>query len=221
MPIQFKCPSCSQPIEVDDDHAQTQVICYYCSNVITVPDASTLTAQDIKAGASRPLDQSGPVFTHISQQDDAPALQQVSQQEQSGDVQKPPPDAGPEQRTLAIVSISCGLGCLAIFMIMILAIMLSILAELQEYPDLNIEQQQKLLIQKTEEKMGTPAMAAGSIAALLLAISGSGCGLAAIIRKTGARRWAWVGFLISTAFLFCQCAGSLTTISAGLAGATG
>jgi len=47
MPIQFKCPSCSQPIEVDDDHAQTQVICYYCSNVITVPDASTLTVQDL------------------------------------------------------------------------------------------------------------------------------------------------------------------------------
>ncbi len=221
MSIQFKCPSCSQPIEVDEDHAQTQVICYYCSNVITVPDASTLTVQDLKAGDSRPLDQSRPVFTHISQQQDAPALQQVSQQ-QSGQVQEPPPpDPGARQRTLTIVSISCGLGCLAVFMITSLVLALSLPPEITTNYKLTMEERLDLMQEHVVQSGKTHMMAFSNVAILIMALAGSICGLAALLRRPAAKRMIWIGFLLSAAFLLCQCAGFLMTISAGLARTVG
>lgn len=43
MAIQFSCPSCSQPIEVDEGWAQKTVACPYCRGTVTAPAASTLT----------------------------------------------------------------------------------------------------------------------------------------------------------------------------------
>jgi hypothetical protein len=42
MAIQFACPGCQQPIEVDDTWAQRQVACPYCRRTITAPAASTI-----------------------------------------------------------------------------------------------------------------------------------------------------------------------------------
>jgi len=40
MPIQFFCPACRQPIEVDDEVANLSVTCPFCRKVITAPAAS-------------------------------------------------------------------------------------------------------------------------------------------------------------------------------------
>jgi hypothetical protein len=37
MPIQFRCTSCSQPIEIDNEFAGQAVTCPYCSKVVTSP----------------------------------------------------------------------------------------------------------------------------------------------------------------------------------------
>jgi len=37
MPIQYHCPSCGQPIEVDDDAANQPVTCPYCRRISTAP----------------------------------------------------------------------------------------------------------------------------------------------------------------------------------------
>lgn len=42
MPIQFACPGCAQPIEVDDEFARQQAQCPYCHAVVAVPEHSTL-----------------------------------------------------------------------------------------------------------------------------------------------------------------------------------
>ncbi len=42
MSIQFPCPGCSQPIEVDAEHAGQRAQCPYCNRVVTVPAESTL-----------------------------------------------------------------------------------------------------------------------------------------------------------------------------------
>lgn len=42
MAIQFRCPGCSQPIEVDDVHAGQAAACPYCQRVVNVPSESTL-----------------------------------------------------------------------------------------------------------------------------------------------------------------------------------
>lgn len=41
MSIQFACPSCRQPIEVDDDWADQDVSCPFCQNVVRTPRVST------------------------------------------------------------------------------------------------------------------------------------------------------------------------------------
>jgi hypothetical protein len=42
MAIQFQCPGCSQPIEVDDVYAGQTAACPYCRRVVNVPNESTL-----------------------------------------------------------------------------------------------------------------------------------------------------------------------------------
>jgi hypothetical protein len=41
MAVQFPCPSCSQPIEVDDEYAGGSAACPYCRRVVNVPREST------------------------------------------------------------------------------------------------------------------------------------------------------------------------------------
>ena len=59
MAIQFACPGCSQPIEVDDEIAGKSAACPYCQHVVTVPDQTTYSPGELHAA--------GPV------QHDAPA----------------------------------------------------------------------------------------------------------------------------------------------------
>lgn len=42
MAIQFRCPGCSQPIEVDDEFALRSAQCPYCRAVVAVPAISSL-----------------------------------------------------------------------------------------------------------------------------------------------------------------------------------
>jgi hypothetical protein len=45
MAIQFQCPGCNQPIEIDDDWASKPVACPYCRVTVTAPAESTLEPQ--------------------------------------------------------------------------------------------------------------------------------------------------------------------------------
>lgn len=57
MAIQFRCPGCSQPIEVDDEFALRSAQCPYCRSVVAVPAISSL---EIGAPvAARPVPDAG------------------------------------------------------------------------------------------------------------------------------------------------------------------
>ena len=47
MAIRFACPSCRQPIEIDDQWAGQSVGCPYCKRVVTAPTTSTWPPGDI------------------------------------------------------------------------------------------------------------------------------------------------------------------------------
>ncbi|UCE58207.1 MAG: hypothetical protein JSU63_12280 [Phycisphaerales bacterium] len=47
MTIRFQCPSCSQPIETDDEWASKTVACPYCRKTVTAPAESTI--EDVAA----------------------------------------------------------------------------------------------------------------------------------------------------------------------------
>lgn len=56
MVIQFSCPACKQPIEVDDPLAGQQVGCPLCQHLVTAPMHSTLADERIAAAPlARPL----------------------------------------------------------------------------------------------------------------------------------------------------------------------
>jgi len=46
MVIQFSCPACQQPIEVDDEWGGQHVACPFCERVVTTPTESTLEGID-------------------------------------------------------------------------------------------------------------------------------------------------------------------------------
>lgn len=52
MAIQFNCPGCSQPIEVDDIHAGQAATCPYCHRAVGVPTESSLG--EVPPVAARP-----------------------------------------------------------------------------------------------------------------------------------------------------------------------
>ncbi len=91
MAIRFQCAACGQPIEVDDDLAESVVGCPYCHKTVTAPVQSML---------SQPSDM--PVATPLGPADSL--SQPAALQEQSG--------APPRGNTLAVVAFS--LACLLI-----------------------------------------------------------------------------------------------------------
>jgi hypothetical protein len=67
MAIRFFCEKCQKPLEVDDADANRKVLCYYCQQAITVPEASaTELAQGIDnkdlTGQTALLPKRSPVF---------------------------------------------------------------------------------------------------------------------------------------------------------------
>jgi len=51
MAIRFACPSCRQPIEVDDEWAGQSVGCPYCRKVVTAPAVSSWPSEQIPVAA--------------------------------------------------------------------------------------------------------------------------------------------------------------------------
>ena len=47
MAIRFECPSCHQPIEIEDDWAGRSVACCYCHQVVTAPRESTWSSTEV------------------------------------------------------------------------------------------------------------------------------------------------------------------------------
>ncbi|MCH8968207.1 MAG: hypothetical protein IIA66_03700 [Planctomycetes bacterium] len=61
MAIQFNCPGCRQPVEVDDEWAGEHVTCPFCQRVVTAPAESTITTlQNDLPPTARRLSPSGP-----------------------------------------------------------------------------------------------------------------------------------------------------------------
>ena len=60
MAIQFLCPGCNQPIEVDDDQAAKRAACPYCRQVVTVPEQSTYRPEESVPSARPAWSEAGP-----------------------------------------------------------------------------------------------------------------------------------------------------------------
>jgi len=62
MAIQFRCTSCGQPIEVDDDMAGKAVTCPYCSKVATTPAETDMSVRADAPPAGMPGAEGSPPY---------------------------------------------------------------------------------------------------------------------------------------------------------------
>ncbi len=98
MSIRFSCPSCSQPIEIDDEWASKLVACPFCRNTITAPAESTLA-----------VDEAVPVADALS----VPEV--VVGQPSLAPASLPYPAADGRRNTLAIVSFVASIGAFVVY----------------------------------------------------------------------------------------------------------
>lgn len=196
MPIQFCCTQCSQPIEVDDEHAGRTAACPYCRHVQVVPSQSTY--QPDQAVTARPVG--------------APPLPEVPAP--SGEL---PPIGGerspfvpaPRQRTAYTLGLY-GLVCTGLALLLFgasvigvgrIALQSGILGEGGPPSPEQMEKVQEIVLQQ-------PWLIAAEFGGLFFAVAGLLLGIVSLVQV----RWNWRGttsVVVCGLFLMCVCAGAV------------
>ena len=225
MAIQFACPSCEQPIEIDDEHGADQVSCPYCRNVVTAPTESTLhVGAEADTGApveARPLppDQAGPLLPeapalgpeHSTPQDAmgrGPLPWALAQTAPAGVVVQPL-----RRNVVGIVGIIGGMLALVLFFVMQVVVM-SHWKELGidlEGPVDQAEVQKRLMekMQAPEQHMWVVTMTVCFAGAGLSWAVGLICSVIGISRRYRGRGAAIAGLIVALILPLLLCAGLL------------
>jgi len=200
MAIRFPCPSCEQPIEVDDDWGNQSVACPYCRRVVNAPAASTWPPHDIPVAApaqsafAPPLPPSQHGDSHAGQPFPADTL---------------PPHAPPVSGTskagaalaLSIASAVLSIiGCVIWYIMIIQMVIGRIGSDASE--DQFFEEYMKILSSKTAPIHPVP---------VALLVVGTLCGMAGLVlavrsllRRERRQVMALVACIIATCFVLCQ-----------------
>ncbi len=188
MAIQFNCPGCRQPVEVDDEWAGEHVACPFCQRVVTAPTESTITAlQDALPPTARRLSPSGP-----------------------GGVIATDATVTPGYNRMAVVGF--GLSLAAIFLMVLGGILLQFVFE-QMDPNLTVEEQQKKLMELSSDPESARRIMPG-LGSMCLSFT---CWLAGVIvsaiaatrKDLPGHRLAIAGIACSTLIPLLFCAGLL------------
>jgi len=195
MAIQFPCPACQQPIEVDEELAGSQVTCPYCDKVVAAPTESALTP----AGEARPAGErpTPPVFA----------------------------EPGAVAGELAVNpwgrwSLVCGVGALVVVVVMLFAVFVRFWPERERISESDSSPE---AVEREIERIGTemadsPGVAVGSFALLALALVGTGLAIVGLTRPNMRKGQATAGLIICGSFLLCQC---LSVVMQAMAAAAG
>lgn len=185
MAIRFHCPSCKQPIEIDNEWAGQSVACPYCQKVVTAPQNDELaggvqTAQP-GAGLNPPPPPQGMATAY------APA--------------KP-------GSTMAVVSLLMVLAAGACFVFGLMQFGMAIQQHMQNNidPNLTPEQMQKQLEDDVQQgKISVPS-SAGTAAWLgtALALGGLIVSILSLVRGESMKWMAIIALLIGLLFMLCN-----------------
>jgi len=201
MAIRFACPSCQQPIEIDDQWAGQSVGCPYCKKVVTAPASSTWPPGDVPVASP-----AGSAF------------------------QAPPPPPGQVQplglpsarRSSAPWALTLAITCamLSLFGWLVWSVSLSILLEKKVGP----RPTQQQVAQATQEIMFSGEMPTNPLATAA-AVVGALCGMGGLVlavrsllRQEPRRGMAIAACIISVCFTCCQ--GLLLTLPLAARGTT-
>ncbi len=183
MAIQFLCPACSQPIEIDQEWSGRPVACPYCRKTVVAPETSTFDAPTVT-----------PQATPIGAALHWPA---------EGGL-RPVPAAG---NPLALWA----LGLAAASLVFCLYFQWATVPRMIQLagPEATPEQMQQALFKQISGGQMPGWLIAGSaaiVACLAFWVAGLVCGLIAVTRP-GRRRLAYAGLGLSGLTLFFCCLG--------------
>jgi len=204
MSIRFRCPSCSQPIEIDDDWGSKLVACPFCRNTVTAPVESTLS-----------VEQSVPMADTLTAPDMPVGMAPAAQY--------PPPfptEAGP-RNTLAIVSLVVALASATLLIVGVnvyFSNVIEIFGEDLYTPGGDMSEQQQAVMTYIQDYFethgGPPPWMVGSMLSILAGglgwLAAVICGGIAVARRQR-RRWAIAALVICgiVPFIAC-CPGSIS-----------
>lgn len=186
MAIQFVCPGCSQPIEVDDEIGGRSAACPYCQHVVSVPIQST-------------YDSGAPVTASPVQQTAAPGA--PPPHTPMGLHVGPPPDARVRTaRTLGNLALICAVLAGSFF------VYGSILAKdaIDQVSGGNLPQGSLPTTQQFQELTTSPTAMRASLmvcSSLPLAVAGLVMAIISLRRNSGGNWRAWISLLISCGML--------------------
>ncbi len=184
MPIRFACPSCRQPIEIDDQWAGQSVACPYCRNVVSAPTTSTWQTPEIPMARG-----AGGAFAPPPPPRDA------------GYSAPPATSSAGWALTLAIVSAVLAFVGGMVWAVTVSSVIMDRLGPNASQAEITREYQQ-MLLNKTLPQSPFTSMAA--IVGLLCAIGGLILGLRSLARREPRRGVAIAAVAVSVVFLMCQ-----------------
>lgn len=225
MAIQFACPACQQPIEVDDEWADQTVSCPYCRRVVRAPGQSTL-----QLGTLASAGQGGPAVPPPPPDKLDPPPPPPPRSYGSADRSEPsgPPltPQVPVGNPLATWSVVVGVLAWGMFVVG-LGILLPIMQDIVEpilatrpatkvTPQEAREMNQRMQARFQDVLLNDPVARKHASEALLLLLAAEACGLTGLIlgligatRRNARKIPAVAGLILSGVFLSAQC-GVLT-----------
>lgn len=188
MAIQFQCPSCRQPIEIDEQWAAQPVACPYCKRVVTAPAQSTWPAEQVPTASptTSEVNTLGPAAPPVSRVLPVPPARSTT---------------GAWALTLACTAaVLCILAYFSFSMSIVTAVMDTV------GPNATPQQQQEAMTKvMTEGKIPRSPLASAS------SLLGTACGIGSLVlalltfvRREGGRGMAIAAVIITPLFLFCQ-----------------
>jgi hypothetical protein len=209
MPIQFHCPGCSQPIEVDDIHAGQAAACPYCRRVVSVPTESSLgQAPPVSArptpgaadGPHPPVTESGAVTPPRPVPGELHIGPTMTHRERAA-------------QTLGTYALIAGLLALALFAGVFVYSFSQAAPELLKNPGSQPSETQLATI---EAKLGgNPWLAAAQMGSMFFALVGVVLGITSLVQSRR-RNWrATLSVVICGLLLSCVCGGFVLAAAGG------
>jgi len=217
MAIQFRCPGCSQPIEVDDDYAGQTAACPYCRRVINVPTESTLGAEPSSVARGADHEQT-PGTAGAAPQDDASP---------PGTPPPPPspaglhvgPAPGPRDRaarTFGNYALICAVIVLLLFAVVFFYSFAAVGQEIMKDPTSQPSPERMAEIQ--EDLLNNVWVQGAQLVIALLALLGVILGVVSL-RQSSRGNWRAIASLVVCGlFVFCICSGVVLSLLGAGAG---
>lgn len=214
MAIQFNCPSCRQPIEVDDEHAGQVASCPYCRGVVTVPPTSTYQTEPVPP--ARPATQDREDADNVTPAPPAMA---------------PPPPPGsllvgttynPRQqsaKSFGAYALICAVLMALLFVVVMVQLLTRTLGKLDFDPatqQIDQAAMNRVSNEAMQELAREPLFLAPMIGSMFFGVVGVALAITSLVQSTQGNWRGIVSLILCGLYVICICGGNLVALVSGL-----